>query len=71
VTSAVVGLLTLLLAGAGALLSWRARRSAAEPNPEPQSRYFMALISVMLCGLFAVAIVLQTLAGFILPGCYA
>lgn len=65
-----VGLACLLILALGGWLSWQARRSPSH-NPEPQARFFLSIVSMLLCALFAVVVVLQVLAGLILPGCYA
>lgn len=62
----VIGIAALVLIGGGALLSW----SAARSHPKPQSpRRFVAHMSLMAAGLFAVMVLWQTMAGMILPAC--
>jgi hypothetical protein len=65
------GLIGLLLVGAlivaGAWLSLSARNA---PGATP-SRQFVASLSVMAAGIFGFAVLLQTLASAILPGCGA
>jgi hypothetical protein len=66
----VFGVISLaILAGAG-WLSWLGRRSPEAEGPEPQARFFLSMIGLLLCGLFAVVVLLQLMAGLILPGCY-
>jgi hypothetical protein len=63
---AIVGLVALLLIALGFLLSYRVWRSG---EPE-EGLGFAAMIGMLAAGLFAFAILLQTVAGFILPSCY-
>jgi hypothetical protein len=65
----VLGLLCLVIAWAGGLISWRAR-SASEGLPEANPRYFIALIGVMLPALYSLMILMQVMSGLIVPGCY-
>ena len=68
-TALGVGALSLLLLGLGAWLSWRARRSPDTVHIEPQGRYFLSMMSLLLCALLGFAILLQLMAGLIVPGC--
>jgi hypothetical protein len=63
----VVGLLGLVLTGAGALLSLRVRRRG---EAESDTRRFLALLTTLLAGLLAMAIVLQTLSALIVASCF-
>jgi hypothetical protein len=63
---AVVGLVALLLMAAGFLLSRRVRRS----GDSAEGHRFIALVGMLAALLFAFAIVLQTVAGFIIPACF-
>jgi hypothetical protein len=67
---AAAGLLGFAIAGAlivtGGWLSWRAR---GEERAAP--RWFVATLGTMAAALFGFAIVLQTIATLILPGCGA
>jgi hypothetical protein len=62
-----LGLGCAILALVGASVSWRARRAG---DGRPETRAFAAWISLMAAGLFLLAIVLQTFAGFVLPDCH-
>lgn len=57
----------MLLLGAGVFLSWRIWKS----GPTDAVRPFIALVGILSGGLLGVAIVLQFLAGLIIPGCFA
>jgi hypothetical protein len=61
----ISGLLALLLTGAGALLSWRVWK-----GDTAEGHAFAALAGMLAAGLLAIAIVLQTIAAFIVPSCY-
>jgi hypothetical protein len=65
--SAGLGLACGLLSLAGAAVSWMARGPG---NGRRETRTFAAWISIAAAGLFLLAIVLQTAAGFILPDCH-
>ena len=69
--SATAGLLALLLVGAlivaGAWVSLASRRASATMP----ARQFVATLSVMAAAIFFFAVLLQTLANMILPGCGA
>jgi uncharacterized membrane protein len=63
----LLGLLALALAGLGGFLSlgvWRG-------GDVEESRPFIALIGILTSALLAIAIILQTLAGLIIPRCFA
>lgn len=62
------GLLALLLAGAGAFLSWRLWRRGE--HHETGTRRFIALVSTMAAGLFAFAILLTMVAALTIPRCF-
>lgn len=66
------GLLGALLALAGGWLSYRVwRTTASEPDAiGPGTRKFIAAVSALAALVFLGAIVLQTLAGFIIPACH-
>jgi hypothetical protein len=63
----LIGLLALALAAVGGFLSWRVWRG----GEIEESRPFIALIGILTSALLAVAIVLQTAAGLIIPRCFA
>ncbi|HEY0414519.1 MAG TPA: hypothetical protein VGD66_15400 [Allosphingosinicella sp.] len=60
-------LAAMLLLGTGIFLSWRVWKS----GPETEVRPFVALVGILSGGLLGVAIILQFLAGLIIPGCFA
>ncbi|MFL6606529.1 MAG: hypothetical protein ACJ8R9_35090 [Steroidobacteraceae bacterium] len=60
------GILCACIAIAGLLLSWSARRSAADES----TTFFTATLGVLSAAMFLLVIVSGTLAGFLLPGCY-
>jgi len=61
----IVGLLCLLLAAASGYASYRLVRS----DSETPARRFLALLGVLLALLLGLAILLSTVAGWILPEC--
>ena len=65
VLTTIVGVLCLLLAGASGYASYRLARS----DSETPTRRFLALLGVLLALLLSVAILLPTIAGWILPEC--
>ena len=74
VASGLAGIAALVLTGLGALISWRVWRASdvADPSKGGQrdARRFIALFSLMSAGLFTVAILFTTLAGFLVPECH-
>ena len=62
----LIGIVALLLALAGGLLSRRAWTESGDDS----GRSFVALIGMMAAGLLGLAIVFQTLAAFIIPRCF-
>jgi hypothetical protein len=65
VLSGLAALAATLAAGLWSLSAWR----DGEAKPEFDVRRFVALGSVMAAGLFALAVVFQSLAGLLIPGC--
>jgi uncharacterized membrane protein len=63
----LIGLLALALAGVGGFLSYGVWRGGDVEAPRP----FIALIGILTSALLAIAIVLQTAAGLIIPSCFA
>ena len=61
----VVGVLCLLLTAASGFASWRLLRADAETP----TRRFIALLGLLLALLLGLAILLSTIAGWILPEC--
>jgi hypothetical protein len=68
VATGLMGLAALIVALVGAYLSWRVWR---EPADAASGRNFVALVSFLAALLLSLAIILQTLAAFILPECFA
>jgi hypothetical protein len=73
-----LGIAVLMLMGAGAWVSWasawhpRTRHPGTGPrveDPRDGARHFLACMSLMGASLFAIAVVWQTVAGFIVPAC--
>ncbi|HEY2394581.1 MAG TPA: hypothetical protein VGH81_01200 [Rudaea sp.] len=64
-TDLMVGISALLLIVIGTCISWRALASSEATS----ARRFVARLSLMAAGLFALMVVWQTLAGFIEPAC--
>jgi hypothetical protein len=60
------GVLCSIVALAGLLFSWSARRS----TPNQSTRSFTATLGALSAGVFLLVIVAGTAAGFLLPGCY-
>ena len=61
-----VGLAALALIALGAWISWRALRAHPASG---SARRFVAQMSLMAAALFALLVLWQTMAGFILPSC--
>jgi hypothetical protein len=64
---ALLGAVGIAILLAGALLSHRAWKRASETP----ARRFLGLVGTGMCGLFAAALVFQTLSSFIIPRCFA
>lgn len=62
----LLGLVGLALAVGGAMLALTVWRRGER---ETEARRFLALLSMMLGGLLSIAILFQTIAGFIIPQC--
>lgn len=63
----IVGMIAgLALIGAGALLSWRVYAAANESN----ARRTIAFVSLLACGLFALAVILPFIAALVIPRCW-
>ena len=65
VWTTVVGVICLLVTALSGFASFRLWRS----NAETSARHFVALLGFLFALLLGVAILLPTIAGFILPGC--
>ena len=65
-----LGLVFGLVAVAGGLVSWRTRHAGPDREGREESRRFAAFVGVAGAGFFLLAIVFQTLAGFIVPACH-
>jgi hypothetical protein len=63
IAAAIVG---LLLVAVGALGSWRVYNS----DGEGPARRLVAIVSLMACALFALAIVLPFIAALVIPRCW-
>jgi len=61
-----VGVVALLATVGGGLMSWRTSMARDDPTA---TRRFVSRLSVMAAAIFAGAIVMQTLAGIIVPAC--
>lgn len=61
-----LGLVFALIAGLGGVVSWRARAAPDGPRSGP----FAVWVSAGSAAIFAFAILLQALSGFIIPGCF-
>jgi hypothetical protein len=57
----------MLMLGVGIFLSWRIWKR----GPDTEVRPFVALVGILAGGLLGIAIVLQFLAGLIIPACFA
>ena len=64
-----LGAISIFILAAAAWLSWRSRRSPDAVEVEPQARFFLSMMSVLLCALLGFAVFLQILAGLIVPAC--
>ncbi|RAK56921.1 hypothetical protein DJ018_02825 [Phenylobacterium deserti] len=72
-TPLLTGGLGLVAAGAtvlGGLISWRARR-ARPGEGEPGNRAFAGMVGAATAGIFLLAILFQSLIGFMVPACHA
>jgi hypothetical protein len=63
IVGTIVGLALVAL---GALGSWRVYGA----DGEPPARRFVATVSLMACGLFALAIILPFIASMVIPRCW-
>ena len=63
----LAAILGLVFVTAGALGSWRIYSA----DGESPARRMIAVVSVMACGLYAVAIILPLIASLVIPGCWA
>jgi putative copper export protein len=57
------------LAIVGGLISWAGRAAPPSSTDRPESRAFGSVVGVMAAAIFLFTILLQALAGFIVPGC--
>lgn len=65
VLASLVAIGGLAAAGWWSSLVWRRRESP----PEFDVRRFIAMLSVLSAGIFSLALIFQTLAGVLIPGC--
>jgi len=63
---ALIGLLGIALAVGGGFLSYRSWRGAQE---EASGHGFVGLVGVLIAALLAFPILMQTIAGLLVPGC--
>jgi hypothetical protein len=56
----------LALIGLGALGSWRVYGA----DGETPARRMLAIVSIMACGVFAMAVILPFIASLVIPGCW-
>lgn len=63
-----LGIACALFAACGGWISWNAAPAKAADGPPP-TRLFAARVGAGAAGVFLLAIVMQTAAGAILPGC--
>ena len=63
----VATIIGLSLIGFGALMSWRVYGAKGEAP----ARRLVAVVSVMSCALFALAVVLPLIASLVIPPCWA
>jgi uncharacterized membrane protein YidH (DUF202 family) len=63
IIATIVGLLLIAL---GALTSWRVYGA----DGETPARRMVALVSVMACGVFAMAVILPFIASLVIPRCW-
>lgn len=55
---------------AGGLVSWKARAAPPSTPDRPESRSFAGWVGAGTAAVFLFAVLLQTLSGFIVPGCF-
>ncbi|HEY4113501.1 MAG TPA: hypothetical protein VGM17_05510 [Rhizomicrobium sp.] len=72
--SGIVAIIGLVIAAAGALVSWRAARvlqaiNVAPAMPARHTRIFLARFGMLAAALFGFAIVLQLAAALVFTGC--
>lgn len=63
----LAAILGLVLVALGALGSWRVYAD----DGEGPARRMIAIVSVMACGIYAIAIILPLIASLVIPGCWA
>jgi hypothetical protein len=59
--------LALVLCVAGAVISWRSIRGTGEASA---GRAFVGWLSILGAGIFALAVAMQGMASFTVPGCF-
>ena len=67
--TAGTGLAAAAVVVAGGLISWAARTAPADSEGRQETRRFAAWVGAGSAGMFLFAVLLQTLTGFIVPGC--
>lgn len=68
-STTVAGVVALAIIAAGAFASWRARPHAGVDAHDPPPARFVCDLSLLAAGLFALPVLMQTLAGWIVPSC--
>ncbi|WP_374471791.1 hypothetical protein [Phenylobacterium sp.] len=68
--TAATGLACAAVVVAGGLISWKARAAPPESADRPETRAFAAYVGAGTAAIFLLAVTLQTLSGFIVPGCF-
>lgn len=69
VSAVALGVVSLIIAWSGVLISWRGRHAPPE-TVEPRTRQFIITVGLMMAALYSVTIVFQMLAGLIIPVCF-
>ncbi|MBS1818206.1 MAG: hypothetical protein JSU08_09775 [Acidobacteria bacterium] len=74
VTLHLITLFSLAMIGAGAFGSWRALRAVPEGAPQDGSQpdqrgYFMALLGLSMCALFAMVVIAGAIPRWVLDAC--
>jgi hypothetical protein len=69
VLTAGLGLVCFVIAAGAGLVSWNARPTPSTETDGPTGRTFVSVMSAGSAAIFCFAILLQSLAGFIVPSC--
>lgn len=68
-TATIAGVVALAAIALGALVSWRVRPVPGPDVHDPPPVRFVCDVSLLAAGLFALPVLLQTFAGFVVPSC--